>query len=114
LLYLTDAKECFSCKRILFLKTQKRFSSLKRRIKFLEQEKNPFQLGKKFFYFAGSGGHEKRKWYEGPIWWKRGSLGYSLVLKSTKKPLNSFQQVLVAVKSEDWALRSDGRVCKGL
>jgi len=32
---------------------------------------------------AGSGGHEKRKWYEGPIWWERGSSGYFPVLKST-------------------------------
>jgi len=33
---------------------------------------------------AGSGGHEKREWYEGPIWWKRGSSEYSPVLKSKK------------------------------
>jgi len=34
--------------------------------------------------FAGGGGHEKRGWYEGPIWWERGSSGFSPVLKSTK------------------------------
>ena len=35
-------------------------------------------------------------------------------LEVHKKPPNTSQQVLVAVKSEDRAPRSDGRVCKGL
>jgi len=44
---------------------------------------------------------------------ERGSFGYFSVLKSTKS-LQTLSKVLVAVKNEDQACKSDGRVCKGL
>jgi len=29
--------------------------------------------------FAGSGGHEKKGWYEGPIWWERPAREINLI-----------------------------------